>query len=108
MNPPAPDGARDGGPPPRLTITRTGGVGGLRIQKEIDPKRLTPGAAEAVRQCFAKLPGGESAAAPSARERGMDRFCYTVTLEDGSSRKSLTFPEGSEPPALRPLLDLWA
>lgn len=76
----------------------------MRRQKAIDADDLPPRKATAMLQCIENLSSAAPRARGGRRRPQPDRFCYTVTLEDGASRKSISFREGEEPPALRPLL----
>jgi len=87
----------------RVTLERTGGVGGLRLRKSVRSEDLPPDTRAAIDRALedhSAAPAFESHGGP----RAPDRFCYTLTVEDGSSRKTISFREGEEPDALRPVL----
>ncbi len=88
----------------RVTLVRTGGVGGIRREARFDPGDLLPEQVAAVRDCVEKLLGKPPARRLPSRGPERDRFRYTVTLEEAGLCRSVTFQEGEEPPALRPLL----
>ncbi|MGH9366687.1 MAG: protealysin inhibitor emfourin [Thermoanaerobaculia bacterium] len=95
---------RGAGATRRVTLVRTGGFAGIRRQATIDTGDLPPKEAAALLQCIEglRLAGSEGRGAKGGGQP--DRFCYTLTLEDGGSSSTVSFREGEEPPGLRPLL----
>jgi emfourin len=89
----------------KISLVRTGGVAGMRREATIDTAALAPrDSAEIHRLVHAA--GDEPAAAKTPEPpRGPDRFHYTLTIEDGSQRRALSFAEERFPERLRPLLD---
>ncbi|MGH9365650.1 MAG: protealysin inhibitor emfourin [Thermoanaerobaculia bacterium] len=88
----------------RLTLVRTGGVGGIRREAKLDAADLTPKQAAAVRDCVEKLHAEQAARRSQPRGRERDRFHYALTLEEADTCRTIAFREGEEPPALRSLL----
>ena len=89
----------------KISIVRTGGVGGMRKSAQIDTTALAPHEAQNMARLIADadVPG---IAEPTISVKGAaDRFQYTLTLEDGPRTHALTFQEENTPQRVRPLLD---
>ena len=71
----------------------------MRVEKTLDEADLSAHDAAAIEECLASP-------ALSPKPGPPDRFCYTLSVDDGggSARRSVSFREGEEPPAIRPLI----
>jgi hypothetical protein len=88
----------------RIDFERTGGFAGVRLTATIDSDTLSPEEADNVREMvdaanFFNLPPKIA-----AREQGVDRFQYRVTVESEGRRHSVDIQEAAIPPPVRPLL----
>ena len=84
-----------------VTVTRSGGLGGLTLRGELDTTTLSPAERAAAEAAFTRLPAGSRT--PPA---GPDRFQYdiAVTTDDGATRRA-TVHEPDVPAELRDLLE---
>lgn len=89
----------------KITVVRTGGVGGMRKEAQIDTSALDSRHADEIHRLVAAadVPG---LAEPTISMKGApDRFHYTLTLEDGARTHAVTFEEERTPERVRPLLE---
>jgi hypothetical protein len=88
----------------KIEFERTGGFAGLTLKKVIDSDKLPPEDANRLHQLieasdFFNLPETIAAPGPS-----VDRFHYTVTVEDSGKKHTVDVDEAAVPPNLKPLL----
>ncbi len=93
----------------RISLVRSGGVAGMRLEASVDTAVLDPGTA----QRFHNLVDAADLSAlsePTIRVKSEpDRFRYTLTVEDGERKQSITFEERRVPEAVQPLFEaVWA
>jgi len=89
----------------RITLERTGGFAGRRVQIDLDSRALPAPRARQLRSLLAKsrffdLPVLLDAGAP-----GADRFHYRVTVEEDNRSHTVDAGEAAVPDDMRPLLD---
>jgi hypothetical protein len=76
----------------------------MRLEKTVDETELSAHDAAAIAECLA----APSLSKPASKPGPPDRFCYTLTVDDGGggggARRSVSFREGEEPPSIRPLI----
>ena len=88
----------------RISFRRSGGITGMSQALDVSTDDLSPQAASELRRLVEEsgvmampdiAPGAESVA---------DAFAYTITVESGDRRTTLTTSDAAAPDALRPLL----
>ncbi len=87
-----------------IEFERTGGFAGLTLKKVIDLDKLPPEDANKLYQLveasdFFKLPETIAAPRPS-----VDRFHYTVTVDESGKKHTVDVDEAAVPPTLKPLI----
>jgi hypothetical protein len=86
----------------RLTLTRTGGIGGLRQTLALDAGLLTEGEREELARLVAAAGLWSAPARLAARTPAPDRLRYRLAVEDGPRRRELRADEEALPaPLLR-------
>jgi len=89
----------------RISLVRSGGVAGLRLEATVDTSVLDPDNAQRFHNLVdeADLPGLSE---PTIKVKSEpDRFRYTLTVEDGGRTHSITFEERRVPEAVQPLFE---
>ena len=86
----------------RIALVRRGGVAGMARKSVLHTESGSPQDRE-IRQLIdaAELPRFSE----GTLRTGPDRLRYTLTVEDGDARHSVTFDEEHTPPELRPLME---
>ena len=90
--------------PIRVLLSRSGGVAGIRRSVTLDSARLEPERAAELRRLVAQARLSQISEPTIRASRVPDRFQYTLTVEHGTERHSLTFAEEKTPDQLRDLL----
>lgn len=88
----------------RVTLTRSGGVGGLRLSFAIDAGGLSPPEARELEGLLAAAGFWASPPQVSARAAAPDRFRYRLCVEDGPRRHEVLAAEEAMPAPLRALV----
>lgn len=86
----------------RLALVRRGGVAGMTRRSIVQTEEGTPQDAE-IRRLVHEADLARFSEA--TLRTGPDRLRYTLTVEDGDARHSLTFDEENTPEAIRPLME---
>jgi emfourin len=89
----------------KISLVRSGGFAGMRQQVHVDTSALDPNSAQQFRKLVdaADLP---LLSEPTIRVKSEpDRFCYTLTVDDGVQQHSITFEEHRIPDSVRPLIE---
>ena len=89
----------------KVTFTRTGGVAGMRLAAALDSEALSPQEAKRLRKLIDAASFFEQPEAFKSPAPAVDRFQYSVVVEEGERRKKIDLDESAVPEALRPLLD---
>jgi hypothetical protein len=87
----------------RITVTRTGGIAGVRLAAEVDTAQLDPAVGASVEQAVARLlgaPGADAGVPPHP-----DAFTYRIARADDPSGPAAVLHEGRVPPELRLLVE---
>ena len=87
----------------RVELVRSGGLHGIRRSAVLDTETLDRRRGDELRRLaweadLARVGETTLSVAP-------DRFRYTLTVEEGARRESLSFPEDRVPESVRPLFD---
>jgi hypothetical protein len=88
----------------RISLTRTGGLAGMRRTATVDTAALDASRAEALERLLRQV----EFAAPSAPGRSgqaPDRFQYTLTIEEAGARRTVQFGEEDAPGSVQRLVD---
>jgi hypothetical protein len=85
----------------RISLTRTGGLAGMRRTATVDTAALDPSRAEALERLFrqAELEGPSSA--PARSRPAPDRFRYTLTVEEAGQQRTVQFGEEGAPDSVQ-------
>lgn len=88
----------------RISFRRSGGITGMSRAFDVSTDDLSPQAASELRRLVEEsgvlaMPSGHADDHPVA-----DAFAYTITVESGDRRTTLTTSDALAPDALRPLL----
>jgi hypothetical protein len=70
----------------------------------VDAGRLSPGDRQKLAVLVRQAGLFDAPAAPGSEEPAPDRFTYTVTVEDEGRRRTVGFPERSQPEGVRNLI----
>jgi hypothetical protein len=76
----------------RISLTRTGGLAGMRRTATVDTAALDPSRAEAFEQLLRQVEL-EGLSAPVRSPQAPDRFHYTLTIEEAGQRRTVHFGE---------------
>jgi hypothetical protein len=83
----------------RISLTRTGGLAGMRRTATVDTANLDRSRAEALeRLCQQAEIEGRSPVRP---DKAPDRFRYTLTIEEAGRRRTVNFGEEDAPDSLQ-------
>jgi hypothetical protein len=87
----------------RVELVRSGGFHGIRRSAVLDTEALDRRGADELRRLaweadLTRVGDPTMSVSP-------DRFRYTLTVEEGSRRESLSFPEDRVPETVRPLFE---
>jgi emfourin len=89
----------------RISLVRSGGFAGLRLEATVDTSALDP----EIAQRFHKLVEAAdlfSLSEPTINVKSEpDRFRYTLTIDDKGREHSITFEERRVPEAVQPLFE---
>jgi hypothetical protein len=88
----------------KISLVRTGGVGGIRRQITLDTSELPKKEEKQLRNMIATASFYELPEKIRSTESGADRFCYQIGVEEGDSCKSVWVEETAVPESLLPLL----
>jgi Emfourin len=88
----------------RLTLTRTGGFGGLRQASALDAAWLTPGERAELRRRLEEAGFWTSPASIAAAAPAPDRLRYRLAVEDGPRRHEVLAAEEAAPEPLLALI----
>ncbi len=89
----------------RISLVRSGGVAGMRLEATVDTSVLDKDTAERFHSLVqaADLP---RLSEPTIRVKSEpDRFRYTLTVDDEGRQHSITFEERRIPEAVQPLIE---
>lgn len=88
----------------RIHFVRSGGFAGFTISAEINSDQLPPDEARILQQEVAQAKFFELPSRIPARSGGVDRFQFTITIQDGSEVHTVEVGEADMPGALQPLV----
>lgn len=89
----------------RVELTRSGGLGGLRLTAAVDSDELPEAEARRVEALVAEIDLDDLAQRSPMRGSGADRFQYDVVVSDRAARHEITASEDAAPSELRALID---
>ena len=92
--------------PIRVSLVRSGGVGGIRRTASLDSESLGPEAADRLRRLVeaADLAHVSEPTIRSTRDR--DRFHYTLMVDQAGFQHVITFAEERTPVQIQPLIEM--
>lgn len=88
----------------RLTLTLTGGVGGVRLRKVLDGATLTDRERDRLARLLAEAGFWSSPARLEPRSPAPDRLRYRLAVEDGARHHEVLAAEEAMPEPLRALV----
>ncbi len=92
----------------RISLVRSGGLAGIRREAKVDTASLGSGRAEELHRLVEAADLAKLSEPTISTARSADRFHYTLTVEDGARRHTVTFAEEQTPEKLLPLVEtLW-
>lgn len=89
----------------RIELRRTGGFAGLTREVSLDTADLAREQATELEGMAAEADLPAISAGRPSPSRGVDRFTYDLTVEDGEQRHQVQVGDGAIPATLKPLLD---
>ena len=89
----------------RISLTRSGGLTGLRRSFTVDDEQLAPADRAHLRALIDRAGLFGLSARLTAPQRQPDRFQYELQVEDGARRQVLIADEAVVPATLAPLLE---
>lgn len=81
----------------RISLTRTGGLAGMRRTATVDTAALDPSRAEALERLLRQAEREGPSSAPARSGRAPDCFRYTLTVEEAGRRRTVQFGEEGAP-----------
>jgi Emfourin len=94
------------GSPIRVSVVRSGGVGGMKRAASLDTETLDEERAAQLRRLVEEADVAHVSEPTIRASRQKDRFHYTLTVQHGAFEHSLTFAEEKTPEQLQPLLEM--
>jgi Emfourin len=92
--------------PIRVSVIRSGGVGGNKRAASLDTESLDEKRAAKLRRLVEEADVAHVSEPTIRSTRDRDRFHYTLTVQHGAFEHSLTFAEEKTPEQLQPLLEM--
>ena len=92
--------------PIRVSVVRTGGIGGMKRTASLDTESLDEGRAAELRRLVEQANIAHVSEPTIRATRDRDRFHYTLTVQHGAFQHCLTFAEERTPEQLQPLLEM--
>src|SRR5437763_1786412 len=77
----------------RASLERTGGFAGVRLASTADTEELSPEDAQRLKQLVDSANFFQLPEADATSKSLPDRFQYTLTVEDGNRKRTITIPE---------------
>jgi len=92
--------------PIRVSVVRTGGIGGMKRTASLDTETLDEERAAHLRRLVEQANIAHVSEPTIRATRDKDRFHYTMTVQHGAFQHCLTFAEERTPEQLQPLLEM--
>jgi hypothetical protein len=89
----------------RISLERTGGFAGRRVQIDLDSRSLPAARARQLRSLLARSRFFDLPVLLDSGASGADRFHYRVTVEEDDRSHTVEAGEAAIPNNMRPLLD---
>ena len=89
----------------RVLFERTGGFAGLKLQGILDSAALSRTQARRLKELLRQSRFFELPPLVKSADKGIDRFCYKITVETENGTHTVEAGEAAVPIELRPLLD---
>ena len=89
----------------RISLERTGGFAGIKVQRVVDSKDLLPAEAKRLTALLKKARFFELPTELGGESPGVDRFHYKLTVENDDGTRTIEASDASIPDGMRPLID---
>ncbi len=77
----------------KVTLTRTGGFGGITLKKTVDTSLLPKGQAKELQKTIQHIQKESKGSKQSKVSNYPDEFSYLISVESEASTKSISIPE---------------